>query len=68
MMGRSRFLAGVVLLAAGFALTLPTLASADGAACGTKENPCPLQKWMRANMGAPMAASDMATLAKSLDQ
>ena len=50
------------------------LASADGtnpspppASCGTSDNPCPLQKWMRANMGAALAAADTDALAKALD-
>jgi hypothetical protein len=67
---------GVLLLAA-LAAT-PRLAAADGptsapaqapapAACGTSDNPCPLQKWMRANMGAPLAAGDTDALGKALD-
>jgi len=47
----------------------PSVASADEpAACGSKENPCPLQKWMRANMGAQLAANDTAGLAKAFDK
>lgn len=60
-------LAGVVLAAAGVA-ALPAPATADTAACGSKDNPCPLQKWMRANMGPALAANDMPALAKALDQ
>ncbi len=60
--------AGVVLGSAALAGAAPTSALADDATCGTKENPCPLQKWMRANMGAAMAAGDLPTLAKSLDK
>jgi hypothetical protein len=37
------------------------------AACGTSDNPCPLQKWMRANMGAALAAGDTDALGKALD-
>jgi hypothetical protein len=43
----------------------PGSAQADDA-CGSKENPCPLQKWMKANMGPAMAASDMPALEKAL--
>jgi hypothetical protein len=43
------------------------LASADPPACGTSDNPCPLQKWMRTNMGTPMAAGDLDTVGKALD-
>src|SRR5215472_9427813 len=42
-------------------------AAADDAACGSKDNPCPLQKWMRANMGPALANNDMPGLAKALD-
>ena len=49
-------LAGAVAMAAA-----PSVASADGA-CGSKENPCPLQKWMRQNMAASNTAGDMAAL------
>jgi hypothetical protein len=59
-------LAGVILGAASFAV-LPATAAADAAACGSKENPCPLQKWMRANMGTAMASNDMPALAKALE-
>jgi hypothetical protein len=37
------------------------------AACGTSDNPCPLQKWMRANMGSALAAGDMDALGKAFD-
>jgi len=48
---------------------LPSAAQAgDAAACGTKENPCPLQKWMRANMGPALAGNDLPALAKVLDK
>jgi hypothetical protein len=58
-------LAGVVGAAA--LASLPAIASADDA-CGSKDNPCPLQKWMRANMGPALANGDMPGLAKALDQ
>lgn len=57
-----------VLLGSAVLASVPTSASADDTTCGSKENPCPLQKWMRANMGAAMAAGDLPTLAKSLDK
>lgn len=38
-------------------------------ACGTPgAPPCPLQAWMRANIGAPLAANKMAALADGLDR
>ena len=46
----------------------PAQAAAQDNACGTKENPCPLQKWMRANMGPAMAASDLPGLTKALEK
>jgi hypothetical protein len=61
-------MAGALLLVTGGALLSP-LALADDAgagSCGTTDNPCPLQKWMRANMGAPLAAGDMDALGRSL--
>ena len=70
---------GVLALTAALAsVATVRLASADGpsqapapapapAACGTSDNPCPLQKWMRANMGAPLASGDTAALGKALD-
>src|ERR1700723_2886101 len=57
--------AGVMLGAAAIAAA-PT-ASADDA-CGTKDNPCPLQKWMRQNMAAANAAGDMAALGTAFDK
>ena len=36
--------------------------------CGSKENPCPLQKWMRQNMAPALAAGDNAGLAAALDK
>jgi hypothetical protein len=58
---------GVVLGAAAIGAA-PSVATADDAACGSKENPCPLQKWMRANMGAAVAANDTAGLTKAFDK
>src|SRR5690348_1098204 len=60
-------LAGLVVCAGTLGASAG-VASADAAACGTKENPCPLQKWMRANMGTAAAAEDTAALAKALDK
>jgi hypothetical protein len=63
----------VLALALAIVVTaaLPRFAAADGtappAACGTMDTPCPLQKWMRANMGSPLAAGDMAALGTALD-
>src|SRR5512135_1592961 len=44
------------------------LAHADDASCGSKENPCPLQKWMRQNMAPALAAGDNAGLAGAFDK
>ena len=69
MTGRSAWgiLAGLLIGAAAVAAA-PTLASADDATCGSKENPCPLQKWMRQNMAPAMASGDMAALAVAFDK
>ncbi|WP_394849486.1 hypothetical protein LZC95_18825 [Pendulispora brunnea] len=47
-----------------------SVAAADQAApaCGSKDNPCPMQKWMKANLGAALAGNDLQALAKSLDK
>src|SRR4051794_33410241 len=45
----------------------PSVAAADNT-CGTKENPCPLQKWMRANMAPANASGDGPALAAALDK
>src|SRR5438309_2064121 len=61
-------LAGVLMGAAAIA-AVPSVAEADGAAtCGSKENPCPLQKWMRTNMAPANASGDMPALAAALDK
>ena len=68
-----RGIVGAVAMAGLFAA--PRFASADDAgaapaapACGTSDNPCPLQKWMRANLGAAQAAGDMDALGKAFDR
>jgi hypothetical protein len=58
--------AGVMIGAA--AMAAAPAASAEDATCGTKENPCPLQKWMRQNMAAANASGDMASLATAFDK
>jgi hypothetical protein len=36
--------------------------------CGDKNNPCPLQRWMRVNIAPAVAANDPQVLAKALDR
>lgn len=36
--------------------------------CGTRDNPCPMQKWMRTKLVAANAAGDMPALAAALDK
>jgi hypothetical protein len=68
-LGAAAAIGAVLLGVTGFA---PRLASADDAgataSCGSKDNPCPLQKWMRANMGTPLAAGDLDSVGKALDR
>lgn len=68
----SRWGGGIVLsaiLGASLAAFAPSVASADAPAeCGSKDNPCPLQKWMRANLGTALAANDSAALAANLNK
>jgi hypothetical protein len=55
-------LAGALAMSAS-----PSVASADAAACGEKgQTPCPLQKWMRANLGASATNGDTAAMAIAL--
>jgi hypothetical protein len=60
-------IAGIVLGAAAIAAA-PLPASADDASCGSKENPCPLQKWMRQNMASAMSSGDMNALGAAFDK
>lgn len=57
----------------GFAVALvasaplaPTARAAD--TCGSKDNPCPMQKWMRSYVGTPMQAKDLAGVAAGLEK
>ncbi len=36
--------------------------------CGTRDDPCPLQKWMRTNLSRASASGDMPALAAGLDK
>ena len=36
--------------------------------CGGRDNPCPLQKWMRVNMAPALAAKDAPALARALER
>ena len=36
--------------------------------CGGRDNPCPLQRWMRFNMAPALAAKNAAALAAALDR
>ncbi len=67
MLGVAMVMASLLAVAAG--LMTSSVAIADDTTCdGTKKNPCPLQKWMIANMGPALAGGDNAALAKSLDK
>ncbi len=59
-------LVGSFLFAAAIAV-VPS-ASAQDASCGSKTNPCPLQKWMQDNMGSKMMEGDLAAVATSFDK
>ncbi len=43
-------------------------ASAQDASCGSKTNPCPLQKWMQDNMGSKMMDGNLDAVAASFDK
>jgi hypothetical protein len=36
--------------------------------CDGKVKPCPLQKWMRDNVGTPMSSGDLAAVAKAMEK
>lgn len=62
-------LAATLALGLTAAVQTPRLASAEeGAACGSKANPCPLQGWMTKNVGGPMASGDLKAVAAGLDK
>ncbi len=46
----------------------PTSAPVSLGPCGTKLNPCPLQRWMRANIAPAITANDTQALARALDR
>ena len=62
----SSVLAVAVACTAGVAVAPRPAEAAD--ACGSKENLCPLQKWMRANLSRANATGDMPALAAALDR
>ncbi len=53
-------------LFAGAAGLLPSSALADD--CGSKTNPCPLQKWMQDNVGSKLADGNLDAVAAGLDK
>jgi hypothetical protein len=53
---------------AGAVALVPVSASADDAACGTRTNPCPLQKWMQDNVGSKLSDGNLDAVATSLDK
>jgi hypothetical protein len=56
-----------VLLFGVSASVLPRAASADEA-CGSRTNPCPLQKWMQDNVGSKLSDGNLDAVATSLDK
>jgi len=58
---------GAMSFGAAIAL-LPSPADAQDASCGSKTNPCPLQKWMQDNVGSKLADGNLAAVATSLDK
>ncbi len=59
----------LVVVVAGFvgAAALPNSAIAEGK-CDGKAKPCPLQQWMRDNMGTPMASGELGRVATSMEK
>lgn len=54
--------------AAASASGKPAASASAGVACGSKTNPCPLQKWMQDNANPAVSAGDTAALATALEQ
>jgi hypothetical protein len=50
-----------------FAAFAPNVVAQD-AACGSKANPCPLQKWMQDNIGSKMSDGNLDAVAAGLDK
>ncbi len=48
--------------------TKPPTAPVSAGPCGTKLNPCPLQRWMRSNIATAITANDTQALARALDR
>ena len=63
---------GLAVLLGGLSFAVPLAlvpqASAQDASCGSKTNPCPLQKWMQDNVGSKLADGNLAAVATSLDK
>jgi hypothetical protein len=60
-------LLGAMSFGAAFAF-VPSRADAQDASCGSKTNPCPLQKWMQDNVGSKLADGNLDAVANSLDK
>lgn len=60
-------LIGSILFAAAIAV-VPSASAQVDASCGSKTNPCPLQKWMQDNMGSKMMDGNLAVVAASFDK
>jgi len=58
---------GSILFAVATAF-LSFSAGAQDASCGSKTNPCPLQKWMQDNMGSKMMDGNLDAVAASFDK
>jgi hypothetical protein len=60
--------AAALVGAALFGAVMPSVADAQDASCGSKTNPCPLQKWMQDNIGNKMADGKLDEVANALDK
>jgi len=55
--------------AAAPSASTPVVANAPGSAdCGSRDNPCPLQKWMKEHTQPDLSAGDMSALAADLEK
>ena len=69
MVGSMLFAAAVAVVpSASAADSSSAVALMDDASCGSKTNPCPLQKWMQDNMGSKMMDGNLGAVATSFDK
>ncbi|MFY0533299.1 hypothetical protein [Nannocystis pusilla] len=67
-MKKLAFLALVTAALGGLSLASVSQEAHAKAQCNGTTKPCPLQKWMRDNVGTPMASGDLLAAAKGIEK